>query len=54
MTGRKIGRKDQKQREKSENVEKHIKEYETQRKGLTYTYLETQLDMEKRQRKRII
>lgn len=29
MTGRKIGRKDQKQREKSGNVEKHIKEYET-------------------------
>lgn len=54
MTGRKIDRKDQKQREKSGNVEKNINEYETQRKGLTYAYLETQLDVEKRQRKRII
>ena len=29
MTGRKIDRKDQKQREKSGNVEKNINEYET-------------------------
>jgi len=29
MTGIKIGRKDQKHREKSGNVEKHIKECET-------------------------